>query len=91
MENKVCFYTPKLPPINAVIPQAVIAGNLIFASGMSGYNPGTGKIVSDNFEEQVVQSFKNLKTVIEEAGSSMDKVVKTTLFMVTGMDPVLRW
>lgn len=88
MENKISFNTPKLPRINGVIPQAVIAGNLVFASGMSGYHPETGKIISDNFEEQVVQSFKNLKTVIEEAGCSMDKVVKTTLFMVTGMDPV---
>jgi len=85
MEPKV-FNTTKIPRSNNVISQAVIAGNLIFVSGTTGTDPATGKLISDNYEEQLVQAFENIKTILEEAGSAMEKVVKTTLFMVTGMD-----
>ena len=43
-------------------------------------------LISDNFEGQAKQSFKNIKAILEESGSSMSKVVKTTIFMVTGND-----
>jgi 2-iminobutanoate/2-iminopropanoate deaminase len=46
----------------------------------------TGQVVSDNFEEQARQSFQNIKAILEEAGSDMSKVVKTTVFMVAGND-----
>ena len=65
----------------------MIAGNLIFLSGTVGINPETGKLVSTEFEAQAMQAFANVKTILEEAGSSMEKVVKTTLFMVSGCDP----
>lgn len=68
-----------------VFPQAVIAGDFIFLSGTSGVNPATGTF-SEHFEEQARQAFQNIKTILEEAGSSMDKIVKTTIFMVTGND-----
>lgn len=68
-----------------VFPQAVIAGNFIFISGTPGFDPATGKL-SDSFEEQARQSFMNIKTILEELGSSMDKIVKTTVFMVSGND-----
>jgi len=66
-----------------VFPQAVVAGNFIFISCTTGINPGTGKL-SDSFEEQARQAFMNIKTILEELGSSMDKIVKTTVFMVAG-------
>jgi 2-iminobutanoate/2-iminopropanoate deaminase len=81
------FYTPNAPLPNSFVPQAVIAGNLIFVSGTVGTDPSTGKLISDNYEAQVVQAFKNVKTILEDAGSSMDKVVKITVFMVAGHDP----
>ncbi len=68
-----------------VFPQAVIAGDFIFVSGTPGFNPATGKL-SDKFEEQAKQSFINIKTILEEMGSSMDKIVKTTVFVVAGND-----
>ena len=71
---------------NLVFPQAVITGNLIFLSGTVGIDSSTGKLISDNFEEQAIQAFTNVKTILEEAGSSMKKIVKTTIFMVTGYD-----
>ena len=68
-----------------VFPQAVIADNFIFISGTTGVNPVTGKL-SDSFEEQAMQSFMNIKTILEELGSNMNKIVKTTVFMVSGND-----
>ncbi len=68
-----------------VFPQAVIAGKFIFVSGTAGFYPGTGKL-SDSFEEQAKQSFLNIKTILEEMGSSLEKIVKTTVFMVSGND-----
>ena len=77
--------TLKVPRTTEVFPQAVIAGNFIFISGTTGYNAITGKL-SDSFEEQALQSFLNIKTILEELGSSMNKIVKTTVFMVSGND-----
>ena len=67
-------------------PQAVIADNFIFLSGTPGLDPATGQIISADFEEQVRQSFSNIKMILEDAGSDMSKVVKTTIFMVAGND-----
>jgi len=80
------FNTARAARMSEVFPQAVIAGDLIFLSGMPGYDPATGKVVSSDFEAQVRQCFTNIKAVLEEAGSSMPQVVKTTIFMVSGND-----
>jgi 2-iminobutanoate/2-iminopropanoate deaminase len=86
MEPKISFNSTGVPRLNTFIPQAVIAGGLIFVSGTAGIDPETNKLISDSFEEQARQAFQNIKTILEEAGSNMDKVVKTTVFMVTGQD-----
>jgi 2-iminobutanoate/2-iminopropanoate deaminase len=80
------FNTPNAPRMSDAFPQAVIAGNFIFLSGMPGLDPSNGKIISSDFEAQVRQSFENIKTVLQEAGSDLSKVVKTTIFMVSGND-----
>lgn len=80
------FNTIKAPRMSELFPQAVIAGDYIFLSGTPGLNHENGKIVSDDFEEQARQCFVNIKTIIEEAGSNMSKVIKTTIFMVSGND-----
>jgi 2-iminobutanoate/2-iminopropanoate deaminase len=85
MTDRQNFNTAKIPRTTEVFPQAVIAGNFIFISGTPGFNPTTKKL-SDSFEEQAMQSFMNIKTILEELGSSMDKIVKTTVFMVSGND-----
>jgi len=86
MTEKQNFNTPKAPRMSQAFPQAVIAEKFIFVSGTPGYDLQSGKVISDDFEEQTRQCFQNIKTILEEAGSSMDKVVKTTIFMVTGND-----
>jgi 2-iminobutanoate/2-iminopropanoate deaminase len=85
MKTRKNFNTLKVPRTTEVFPQAVIADNFIFVSGTPGFNPSTGKL-SESFEEQARQSFLNIKTILEEMGSSMDKIVKTTVFMVSGND-----
>jgi 2-iminobutanoate/2-iminopropanoate deaminase len=80
------FNTSKAPRMSQVFPQAVIADKFIFLSGTPGIELTSGKVVSDDFEDQVRQCFQNIKIILEEAGSDLNKVVKTTVFMVTGND-----
>lgn len=84
--NKKIFNTSKTPRMSDVFPQAVIANNFIFLSGTPGLDQASGKVISQNFEDQARQAFLNVKTILEEAGSNMSKVVKTTVFMVAGND-----
>lgn len=86
MSDNKNFNTTKAPRMSQVFPQAVIADKFIFLSGTPGFALNSGQVVSDNFEEQARQSFLNIKTILEEAGSSLSKVVKTTVFMVAGND-----
>ena len=85
MTGRKNFNSTKVPRTTEVFPQAVIAGNLVFVSGTPGLNPATGKLAG-SFEEQATQAFINIQTILEELGSSMDKIVKTTVFMVSGND-----
>ncbi|MFV0516712.1 MAG: RidA family protein [Aminipila sp.] len=61
--------------------QGNIFGNLLFTSGQIPLDPTTGQIVGTTVEEQTEQVFKNIKAILEEAGSSLDKVLKTTVFI----------
>lgn len=85
MEKK-NFNTDKAPRMSQVFPQAVIADKFIFLSGTPGLDIISGQVVSDNFEDQARKSFQDIKNILEAAGSDMSKVVKTTVFMVTGND-----
>lgn len=86
MSDNQNFNTPKAPRMSQAFPQAVLTGQLIFVSGTPGYDLNTNQVVSGDFEDQTRQSFKNIRIILEEAGSSLDKVVKTTIFMVAGND-----
>ena len=86
MSDNQNFNTPKAPRMSQAFPQAVLTGQLIFVSGTPGYDLHTNQVVSGDFEDQTRQSFKNIRIILEEAGSSLDKVVKTTIFMVAGND-----
>ena len=57
------------------------AGKLLFLSGCDGTNPKTGKMETNVFEEQVARAFDKVKTALEQAGSSMDKIVKTFMLL----------
>ena len=60
--------------------QAIVCGNLLFTSGQIPIIPETGEL-AEGLEAQAHQVFKNIKNLIEAAGSSIDNVVKTTVFI----------
>ncbi|MBF0713752.1 RidA family protein [Gemella sp. GH3] len=73
--------TDKAPKAVGPYVQANKVGNLIFCSGQLGIDPQTGKIVEGGVLEEVKQIFKNIEAVLEEAGSSMNHIVKTLVLL----------
>ena len=73
--------TDKAPAAIGPYAQANIIGNLVITSGQIPIDPATGNLVEGDIEVQTRQVFANLKAVLEAAGSSLDKIVKTTFFM----------
>lgn len=73
--------TKNAPAAIGPYSQANIFGNLVFTSGQVPLIPETGTVVPGGIEEQTEQSLKNVKAILEEAGSSMEKVLKTTVFI----------
>ena len=71
--------TEKAPGAIGPYSQGIVLGNLIFTSGQIPYTPD-GQ-VSEDIAEQTRQSLENIKSVLEAAGSSLDKVVKCTVFI----------
>lgn len=66
--------------------QAIKAGGFVFASGQIPIDPKTGEFVPGGIGEQTERVLKNLAAVLEAAGSSLDKVVKTTVFLADMKD-----
>ena len=60
--------------------QAIRSGDLVFVSGQLGLKPGETAI-SGTIQDQTEQIFQNLKAILEEAGSGLDRIVKTTVFL----------
>ena len=73
--------TDKAPAAIGPYSQAVCVGNLIFTSGQISLDPETGVLKGNTIESQTRRVCKNLSAVLEAAGSSLDKVVKTTCFL----------
>ena len=71
----------KAPAAIGPYSQAIITGNLVFTSGQIPINPETGIIVGENIAEQAEQVCKNISAVLEAAGSSVDKTVKTVCYL----------
>ena len=61
--------------------QALISGGLVFTSGQIPLDPATGAVVAGGIEAQTEQVMKNLAAVLAEAGSGLEKAVKTTCFL----------
>jgi 2-iminobutanoate/2-iminopropanoate deaminase len=77
---------PRIGPYS----QAVRVGNLVFTAGQPGIDPATGMVAGDGFERQARQAFANLRAVLEDAGSRLERVVKVTCFVAdAGAFPTL--
>jgi 2-iminobutanoate/2-iminopropanoate deaminase len=65
--------------------QAIVADGLVFVAGQLGVEPATGQVVEGGIGPQTERVFANLKAILEAAGSSLDAIVKTTVFL-TNLD-----
>ncbi|RKI29187.1 RidA family protein [bacterium 1xD8-6] len=73
--------TKNAPAAIGPYSQAIEANGMVYTSGMIPIDPQTGELVTGGVEQQAEQVFSNLRALIEASGSSMDKVVKTVVFI----------
>ncbi|WP_028902509.1 RidA family protein [Prevotella sp. P6B4] len=73
--------TSEAPAAIGPYSQAIQVGNLVYASGQIPIDPATGSFVEGGVKEQARQSLINVKAILEEAGLTLDNVVKTTVFL----------
>ena len=78
--------TTNAPAAIGPYSQGYVVGNLVFASGQIPVDPATGEIAGPDIAAQAEQSCKNVKAVIEAAGSDISKVFKTTCFLADMAD-----
>jgi len=78
---KTVISTTNAPAAIGPYSQAIRVGNIIFTSGQIPIDPATGSFVEGGIKEQTRQSLLNVKAILNEAGTTMDHVIKTTVFM----------
>jgi 2-iminobutanoate/2-iminopropanoate deaminase len=81
MDHPTAVTVPGLPPANATFEQAVQWRNTLYVSGQIGLNPETGELAPGGQIAEYRQALNNLKAILEAAGTSMARVVKTTIYM----------
>ncbi|MEG2337589.1 MAG: RidA family protein [Clostridium sp.] len=79
--SKEIINTNNAPAAIGPYSQAVKVGDMLFTSGQIPLDPATGELVNSNIEEATRRALDNLKAVVEAGGSSLDKVIKTTVFL----------
>jgi 2-iminobutanoate/2-iminopropanoate deaminase len=80
------IFTPKAAKPPATYSQAVRAGGLIFVSGTAPHDPHSGALVGETVQEQTRQCLRNISAILEEAGSSLDKIVSVTIVLADEQD-----
>ena len=78
--------TNKAPGAIGPYSQAIVCGNMLYTSGQIGLDPETGSMVENDIRVQTERVMKNLSAVLEAAGTSFNKVVKTTCFLANISD-----
>jgi 2-iminobutanoate/2-iminopropanoate deaminase len=81
IEEKQAVATAAAPAAIGPYSQAVRVGGLLFTSGQVGFEPATGLLVEGGIEAQTRRVLENLKAVLEAGGTSLDRVVKTLVFL----------
>lgn len=79
--NRRVIHTEKAPKAIGPYSQAIHIGELVYTAGQVALDPATMELVSGGVEEQTRQVLTNLSNVLEAAGTSISKVVKTTVFL----------
>ncbi len=80
MEKKV-INTEKAPDAIGPYSQGIKIGNLVFTSGQLPIDMESGELIINDIKQATKASLENIKTILEEAGSSLDKVVKTVVYL----------
>lgn len=78
-------HTDDAPAFDLPFSQAISHGDTVYVSGQTGVDPGTGEMVEGGVEAETRQALKNIEAILDAAGSSLEDVVKATVF-VTDMD-----
>ena len=81
MNNFKYLHTPEAPEAIGPYSQAVVAGEWVFASGQIAIDPATGELIEGGVAEQTDRVLNNLTAVLREAGTSLNDVVKTTVYL----------
>jgi 2-iminobutanoate/2-iminopropanoate deaminase len=81
MSTREAISTPNAPKAIGPYSQAIKANGFVFLSGQVAFDPATGNIISGGIDQQTEQVLKNLTAVLTAAGSSWEKVVKTTVYL----------
>ncbi len=81
MTGREVIVTDKAPLPVGPYSQAIKAGNFIFVAGQGPIDPRTRQITGNTIEEQTETTLNNIKAILEEAGSSMENVVKVTVYL----------
>ena len=79
--QKQVIKTDKVPPARVPLSQAIKVGDWVFASGQLGNDPRTGRLAEGGIQPETRQVCENLKAVLEAGGSSLERVVKVTIYM----------
>jgi 2-iminobutanoate/2-iminopropanoate deaminase len=72
--------SPRVPRIGPY-SQAIRVGGLVYTAGQTGIDPTTGTVAGASFEAQARQAFANLRAILEDAGTSLPRVIKVTCFV----------
>lgn len=80
-KSREAIHTDGAPQAIGPYSQAVRAGRWLFTAGQIGLDPATGEFAGEDVESQARRAMQNLRAVLEEAGASMEQVVKTTIFL----------
>lgn len=83
MSTKEAIHTDQAPRAVGPYSQAVRVGELLFTAGQIALDPASGQLRGDDVGEQARQVLTNLRAVLEAGGSSLDQVIKTTVFVTT--------
>jgi 2-iminobutanoate/2-iminopropanoate deaminase len=79
---KALISSDKVPAPAGPYSPGLTVGDWIFLSGQGGFDPNTGKVVSDDLAEQTEQTFNNIETVLAAAGASLDDVISCLVHLV---------
>lgn len=79
--SKTVIATSQAPAAIGPYSQGIRTGNLVFTAGQIPLDPATQQVVPGGITEQTIRVFENLKAILEQAGSSLDRAVKATVFL----------